>query len=369
NLLRAAVCLALAAGVLSGAGRLEAAQNASDNACSGYSGGGDWTGVNGGSGFGPWTGKTTGGGGGFFRGSSLGNAGGSSGGNINTSCSGNFSWGMYAAGSTPGTHFARVSRPFTAGSTPTNILQVGQIFAIDFDNGYIASGGSQGFALQNSSGQDVLQFRFLGGSCCYQINGSSPSPTIGFTGNGLRVRVILTSPTNCTVQVQTPNTSTSTNTYTGVALLNPTGGRAISQVQLFVDGSGAGSDYDAFFNSMSISCPAFSVTAPSPQTVCAGATAAFSVTASGAATPTYQWQFSPDSGSTWLNVTNGTGGTTTSFTTASTTTAQNGWQFRCRVTDACGNVSNSAPATLTVNATPTAGNDTVSRSASLGLKI
>lgn len=330
-------------------------QNASDSACgSGYSGSGDWTGNNGGTGFGPWFFKTVGGsGGGFYRGSCTNNAAHNTAGNIDTTCSGAFSWGMYAGGSTVGANLARISRTFTAGSTPTNALQVGQIFSIDFDNGFIATSGSQGFSLQNSSSNDIVQFRYIGGGSpnSYQINGTAVSPNIGFTGAGLRLRFTVASSTTCTVQISTNNWA-STNTYTGVAFQNPAGGQAISQVIFFVNGSGSGSDADCFFNSMSISCPAFTVSTPANQTVCSGATAAFSASPSGAATPTYQWQFSANAGSSWQSVTNGTGGATTNYTTAATTTGMNSFLYRLAVTDACGNVSNSPSATLTVNTTP-----------------
>lgn len=77
-------------------------------------------------------------------------------------------------------------------------------------------------------------------------------------------------------------------------------------------------------------------------------TATFSVTASGSPAPTYQWQVSTDNGSTWNNVTDGTGATTDTYTTASTATAMHNYQYQCVVTNTCGNVtSNAATLTLT----------------------
>lgn len=98
---------------------------------------------------------------------------------------------------------------------------------------------------------------------------------------------------------------------------------------------------------------------PSSQTVTAPATATFSVTAAagGGGTLGYQWQRSTNGGGSWANVTTGTGGTTSSYTTpASTVTgsnANNADQFRCVVTETGGTApgsTNSNGATLTVNA-------------------
>lgn len=89
---------------------------------------------------------------------------------------------------------------------------------------------------------------------------------------------------------------------------------------------------------------------PSAQSVTAGSTATFSVTATGATS--YQWQRMPSGGS-WANVTTGTGGTTSSYTTAATTVsggnANDGDSYRCVATNGSGS-TNSNAATLTVTA-------------------
>ena len=61
----------------------------------------------------------------------------------------------------------------------------------------------------------------------------------------------------------------------------------------------------------------FSITAqPSNVTSNEGATSNFTISASASSgTPTYQWQKSDDGGSNYANVSEGTGGTTTSYTT------------------------------------------------------
>lgn len=84
-----------------------------------------------------------------------------------------------------------------------------------------------------------------------------------------------------------------------------------------------------------------SITAqPSNQTVTVGQTATFSITATGSATLSYQWQ----KGTTAI-----AGATSSSYTTPATTTADNGSQFTVAVSNSAGSVTSNA-ATLTVNA-------------------
>lgn len=109
-------------------------------------------------------------------------------------------------------------------------------------------------------------------------------------------------------------------------------------------------------------------TQPSSQTIVAGQTAAFSVTASGTAPLTYQWQKN--------GVTIG-GATSSTYTTPSETTSDNGALFTVVVSNSAGSVTSSA-ATLTVNPVPpgaltpsaatlTFGNVIVSSSSVLGV--
>jgi Metallo-peptidase family M12B Reprolysin-like/Secretion system C-terminal sorting domain len=81
-----------------------------------------------------------------------------------------------------------------------------------------------------------------------------------------------------------------------------------------------------------------------PATVCAPATASFTV-ATAAAPVTYQWQSAPTVGGTYTNI---TGATSASYTTAATTVGMNGMGFRCVVSTQCGSTT-SANALLTVN--------------------
>ena len=87
-------------------------------------------------------------------------------------------------------------------------------------------------------------------------------------------------------------------------------------------------------------------TQPANQTVSAGATAAFSLVASGSGL-TYQWQKAPSGSSTFTNI---SGATAASYTTPATVSTDSGSQFKCIVTNSGGSVTSTA-ATLTVNTT------------------
>ena len=87
-------------------------------------------------------------------------------------------------------------------------------------------------------------------------------------------------------------------------------------------------------------------------TVCAGSTASFSVSASGPAVNSYQWQVSTNGGANWTSVSTGTGGTTPMYTTTATTAVMNSYQYRVLATGQCG-VATSNAAILAVQTPPT----------------
>jgi len=81
---------------------------------------------------------------------------------------------------------------------------------------------------------------------------------------------------------------------------------------------------------------------PTTQTVNAGATATFSVSATtSGGTLTYQWQ--DNSGGSFANI---TGATSSSYTTASATYAMQGWQQQCICTDSNGSITSSIASLL-----------------------
>ena len=95
---------------------------------------------------------------------------------------------------------------------------------------------------------------------------------------------------------------------------------------------------------------AFSVH-PDNQSKNAGESAVFSVTATGAPAPSYQWQESTDGGTTWKNITDGgiySGFTTDTLTLTVVRATHNGYQYRCVVSNMVQAGVESNAATLTV---------------------
>jgi len=86
---------------------------------------------------------------------------------------------------------------------------------------------------------------------------------------------------------------------------------------------------------------------PTSQTVSVGSKVALSVGASGPGL-TYQWQFSTDNGSSFNNVSSGTGGTSAIYTTAPLTLADDGTRYKCVVTATCGAPAETTAAIVTV---------------------
>jgi hypothetical protein len=91
-----------------------------------------------------------------------------------------------------------------------------------------------------------------------------------------------------------------------------------------------------------------SITAqPANQTVSAGQTATFTVTATGTAPLSYQWQSAPSGSSTYSNV--GSASATASLAVANTTLGMSGSTYRVVVSNGVNPPATSNPATLTVN--------------------
>jgi hypothetical protein len=93
-------------------------------------------------------------------------------------------------------------------------------------------------------------------------------------------------------------------------------------------------------------------TEPTNQTVTAGQTATFSVTATGTAPLSYQWQNAATN-------TNISGATSSSYSIANTTTAESGMELRVVVSNGVNPPATSNTATLTVNPAASASNVTV----------
>jgi hypothetical protein len=158
------------------------------------------------------------------------------------------SWGMFGNGGGVGQAF----RPFASTST----LQTGWVFSLDMDNGFIDTGSTVGFGLQNSSSQNLAEFFFVGGESSYKVNrsGGSVASGVGFTNQGLHLTFQLTSANSfaMTIDQLTDGLGTNVTTVTG-DLISQTGGQSVSQLRLFNANAGFGGDHDAFFNNMVIS--------------------------------------------------------------------------------------------------------------------
>ena len=98
-----------------------------------------------------------------------------------------------------------------------------------------------------------------------------------------------------------------------------------------------------------VSAPPTITSQPVSVTVAAGSTASFSATASGSPTPTVQWQFSADGGTSWSNISGATS-TTYSFTTT-IPPSENGYEYEAVFTNSSGSATTNA-ATVTVTAAP-----------------
>jgi len=91
---------------------------------------------------------------------------------------------------------------------------------------------------------------------------------------------------------------------------------------------------------------------PANQTVNAGQTVSFAITATGATS--YQWLISTNNGTSWVALMGGgniSGTTTTTLTIANISSYWTGYQFRCEASNTAGRVLSDI-ATLTVNAPP-----------------
>ena len=86
-------------------------------------------------------------------------------------------------------------------------------------------------------------------------------------------------------------------------------------------------------------------TQPVNKAVKAGATAKFTVTATGKGL-TYQWQYRTSSSGSWKNVSAASGKTANYSLTAAA--RHNGYQYRCKITDSAGNVIYTSIVKLTV---------------------
>ncbi|MBM6499937.1 T9SS sorting signal type C domain-containing protein [Flavobacterium macrobrachii] len=277
-------------------------------------------------GFGAWT-LSTSGTAGFFTGSSDINNGGSR------------SWGLFA------------NNGSVANAVRTASMSIGNTISFSMDNNWIDNSYSVGFNLQNASGENLMGFYFTGGGSNYMIsdNAGANSSGVGYTAGGLDVSIAYTGANTYAIYIT--GKGGTTVSLTGRTFTTQSGGQVPAQIRFYNGGSGNGSNYDLFFNSLSISNPVITAHPSTDiQSVCQNTSAiALSLTASGATS--YQW-FSATNAAGTTGVTNlgsGNGAQTNSYTpsTASVGTLY----YYCQVTNSsCGTVISNLSGAVTVTA-------------------
>jgi len=246
-------CLCLAAWLLApatGRGATPAFDSASDPA---YTNG--WAnGSNGGYGWGgPWQldPPTNSNIAGFFIGSSTNNDGGDPGDDGDIDSAGSKAWGVYANSD----NIAAAVRPFNG------LMLAGQLFVIEMDNGYIDTGKSAGFSLQDSNGNDEFEFYFYGGDTQYRVHdaASVSTPTaVPWTGQGLGLAFTLTGSNTYSLTVNEVGSDGPTNlpvTVTGNLIGKGAGPIARVNLWNYSACSGGGSPCDTYFNDLGLYTP------------------------------------------------------------------------------------------------------------------
>jgi hypothetical protein len=178
-----------------------------------------------------WSVATSGAGGGSF----LGNSG--SNGDGNGAGAGSSAWGLYSLASTG---LANAVHTMAGGS-----LGVGQLLAMDFDNGYVGAGGVVGLSLWNAADQNLFEFFFTGGQTNYQKNdsGGFSATAKSFTDDGFKFQFALTSLTSYTASLGGTN-------LTG-SLISQTD-QAVAKVRVFSYNNPGATTNDLFFNNLAV---------------------------------------------------------------------------------------------------------------------
>ncbi len=211
--------------VVTGTGMSLGGLIASDGAASSAYGDGWSTGDNGGSGFGPWTLTSSG----------------ANAGNFIVNAEPNLDIGAPAFAL-----WANSSNLSEAVRSFAQPLQIGHTFRLTFENNWVSSSGpSVGFNLRNNAGEDLFSFYFNGGAANYSISdgGGVRDSGIGYTGSGLPVAFTLTGATSYEAVI---GSTTISGTLIAAA------DQAIAQSRVWNYASGAGSDYNVYFNFLSI---------------------------------------------------------------------------------------------------------------------
>ena len=247
-------------------------------------------------------------------------------------------WGLYAGGATQGTNYVYATRAFNSNMSSGNTVT----FTMNLGGG-ISTGGRVGCKLQTAgtygtSATNLMEFFYQGNdvndkfSLCYLGNTGHPNQvpiTFAQGQAGLKVSIVYEGSNTFGISVYTLS---NTLLYQNDGLTFENTG-VPGQIALVNDGAGNGSTYDQFFNSLSLNGPVITAQSTATQTYNILTTPTnLTVTAYGSGI-TYQWQESSNGTTGWANVTNGTGGTTSSYTPQNTVPGTN--YYQCIVTGAC----------------------------------
>ncbi|MEQ8819438.1 MAG: hypothetical protein RLY93_04285 [Sumerlaeia bacterium] len=236
--------LALLSGLGLCAAHSHAGLVASDDAADSAYDSGLSDGLNGGSGFGPWS-ITTGANSDSFTTTSLSNGFGAGPG-IDAPYNGGRAWGLSASDA----DVASAVRPLDSS------LQVGHTLRFAFDYGFAETGGVVGIALQNSTGEDLLEIAFTGGGNLDVTDGAGTSNSgLSFSTDGFEAQITLDSATTYSGRIVRLDDH-SVATISGT-LLAPAGGQDVDQVRFFTDniappGSSGDPGWFFFFNDLEV---------------------------------------------------------------------------------------------------------------------
>lgn len=151
------------------------------------------------------------------------------------------SWGMWANSG----GLADAYRYFTGGP-----LGIWQTFSMDFDNGWIETGGVVGLGLQNAAGVTLWEVYFVGGGTHY-INRDAAGPvatSVPYGDEGLNVTFTLVGPAAYTMTLTRRDGVSQIINGNLIADAD----QNIARVRAFNFNAGPDSPRDAYFNSMSV---------------------------------------------------------------------------------------------------------------------
>ncbi len=204
------------------------------------------SGDNDGEGFGPWalsTSYSNPGNGGHFVYTSTANGNGDSNGDGDIDALGE-ALGLYANSG----DVSNAVRPFTEG------LSAGASLAFDIDNGWIDNGGTVGFGLQNTNGDNLMEFYFSGGNPNYILNdgNGANATTIGFTDEGMGIQLVAGNAGNYELAVTTLENGT---TYNFQGQFNNNTDQIPAQVRFFNANAGFDGERNYYVGGMEICHP------------------------------------------------------------------------------------------------------------------